>query len=110
MCVVSLKQHASLMHICAWAFFESLATLSGKGSNTFEGFYGTKINEWYKKEKNLKLELKTSIKYIREEGDAIKHGAKTHSIDARPLRVHFDVLEEIIIKMLDVAIASKKEK
>ncbi|MBD3654299.1 hypothetical protein [Kangiella sp.] len=103
LCTISLRKHATLMMVGAWTFLEALATLAGKGANTgLESFYNTKINEWYK-DKGEKAEFKSSVKYIVDEGNVIKHGQIAHSFDARHLAVHFQIIEPLLLKTIKFA-------
>tara|TARA_A100001391_G_scaffold204946_2_gene202674 strand:+ start:692 stop:2107 length:1416 start_codon:yes stop_codon:yes gene_type:complete len=104
LCSIALRPHASLMCVGAWTFLESLASLSGKSANiAFEGFYTSKINEWYS-DKGEKAELRRSVKYIADEGNVIKHGSFIHSPDARHLSQHFSILEPVFLKMIEIAL------
>lgn len=104
LCSISLKAHASLMCVGAWAFFEVLATLAGKDSGIgLNSFFNSKINLWYK-DKGVKAELKQSLKYIDDEGNVNKHAGIVHSFDARHLVLYFQALEPLIIKTIEEAI------
>lgn len=103
LCLIPLKKHASLMHVGAWTFLEVLATLAGKNANSgLESFYNGKINLWFS-DKSKKLELRTSAKYVIDEGNVIKHGELAHSFDARHLSIHFEILEPLFLKTIEYA-------
>lgn len=107
LCGIPLRPHASLMCVGAWTFLEVLATLAGKKADVaLEGFYQSKINEWFK-DKGEKAELRSSIKYLVEEGNVIKHGGTAHSPDARHLSIHFKILEPLLLEMIALAVKKK---
>lgn len=95
------------MLVGAWAFFETLSSELGKDANTsFESYLKSKVNNWFS-DKGEKLSCRQSLTFIADEGNSIKHHAIFHNIDARPLAMHFDVLEQLLIKALDEAILKK---
>jgi len=103
LCSIPLKKHASLMCVGAWTFLEVLANLAGKEANSgLESFYSGKINAWFN-DKRKKLELRTSAKYVIDEGNVIKHGEIAHSFDARHLAIHIEILEPLLLKTIECA-------
>lgn len=107
LCKIYLSRHPSLMLVGAWSFFETLASELGKDANTsFESYLKSKVNNWFS-DKRQKLSCRQSLTFIADEGNSIKHHAIFHNIDARPLAMHFDVLEKLLVKALDEAILKK---
>lgn len=100
-----------MMDVGAWAFFESLSRLIfRKAGNSFSSSFNSKINQdWFKSDPaGLKPTIKKSLEYISSEGNCVKHDSVYVKLDARPLAIHFKVLEPLIVKALDEAIDMKK--
>ncbi len=98
---VSLIEHPSLIMVGAWSFYESLATALGKRADvSMTAFLNNKINS-HTNDKGKKNSMKSSLNYIHNEGNCIKHGAEYYSLDAKPLINHFNVLEGFTVEMLD---------
>lgn len=102
LCVVSLIEHPVLMYVGAWSFLESLATLMGKDDNTsFEGFLGSKVSEFYKKNKPKRNDVKGVISDIHKKGNSIKHSGNRTVVNGEQLHNDFEVLEEFLIHCLN---------
>lgn len=99
--------HPSLICIGAWAFFETLSRNLGANDQTsFDSYLGTKLNEWFT-DKGKKRSMKQSMKFISEEGNCNKHCEIYYTVNAAPLANHFQVLEPLIIKSLEVLVSKK---
>lgn len=100
--------HPSLICIGAWAFFETLSrNLGANDQSSFESFLGTKLHEWFPADKGKKKSMKQSMKFISEEGNCNKHCEIYYTVNAAPLANHFQVLEPLIIKALEVLVSKK---
>jgi hypothetical protein len=106
LCVVSAVQHAQLLYIGAWSFFESLTALHGRLEGTpFECYLGSILyNNNISYNRTEKKHFQQSLKEISDKGNANKHSARNYSISALQLRTDFITLEPFIITMIDMII------
>lgn len=104
LCIVSLEQHPALMYVGAWAFFETLARLSGSNGNSdFQSYYSSKAQSWGISAKSKKS-ISKALKKISDEGNSTKHCERSVPLSAIQLANDFEVLEELIVKALEAAI------
>lgn len=65
--------------------------------------------DWYRNDPGKKKSTITrSLDFISSEGNCVKHDAVYAKPNSQSLAMHFEVLEPLIIKALDEAIAKKK--
>jgi hypothetical protein len=111
LCVVSAVQHAQLLYIGAWSFFETLTALHGRSEGTpFDGYLGSIMNNnnmGYNKTE--KKDYQQVLKEISEKGNANKHSGKNYSTSALQLRADFTTLEPFIIAVIDMIINKSKK-
>lgn len=104
LCKVSLIEHAILVYVGTWVFFETISTAMGKKDGiAFDAFFNQKINAMYTKDKNKKRDIKAHIKDIQTKGNCNKHSATSRVINAQQLSNDFEELEEFIIYCLDIS-------
>ncbi len=105
-CTVSLNMHPSLVTMGAWAFLESLANRIGKHDNvSIDSFFNKrKMREWWPGTpySNRVNDSFRALVYIREEANAVKHSARYHTLNAHNLIGHFQCLEHLILKALEL--------
>ncbi len=102
LCTISLIKHPYLCYIGSWAFLESLSVYMGKKEKqSFDSFFGSKLNEWYKNQKQDKNKMHDAIKQIHTTGNFAKHDFEYEFSDAKQLHYEFKVLEEFIVKCID---------
>ena len=95
-CKISLIDHPVLAYVGAWTLLECLSTRMGKNSGiAFESFYNGKINE-FARDKNKRLEYKTSIEDIHKKGNANKHGGAYEAMNAQQLISDFEAMEPFL--------------
>ncbi|MDN3579633.1 hypothetical protein [Mucilaginibacter flavus] len=110
LCVVSAVQHAQLLYIGAWSFFESLTALSGRQEGTpFDGYLGSMMNNNMSYNKTEKKDFQQILKEISDKGNANKHSGKNYSTSAIQLRADFTTLEPFIIAVIDMTINKFKK-
>ncbi len=100
LCKISLIEHPVLVSVGSWAFFETLAKLSGAAENTsFESYFNSKISQWFNGGK--KKAFRKIVRDISERGNLDKHERDYYTVDAKQLAVDFSVAEPLIIKILE---------
>lgn len=112
LCVVSVVQHAQLLYVGAWSFFETLTALHGRPDGTpFEGYLGSILNNNLSStySKTEKKDFQLVLREISEKGNANKHSAKNYSTSALQLRADFTTLESLIIAVIDLIINKPKK-
>lgn len=103
---ISLTQHSAMMCVAAWVFFESLARRAGSDpKNPFPDYFNTRMNGEWRIAKEVKKSYSFSLKRIADEGNCAKHCAYAFPADSRQLANDFELLEPVILKALDEAIA-----
>ena len=111
LCVVSAVQHAQLLYVGAWSFFESLTALHGRPEATpFDGYFGSIMNNnnmGYNRTE--KKDFQQILKEISDKGNANKHSARNYAISAVQLRADFTTLEPFIIAVIDTIINKPKK-
>ncbi|WP_299356099.1 hypothetical protein [Mucilaginibacter sp.] len=106
LCVVSAVQHAQLLYIGAWSFFESLTALHGRLEGTpFDGYFGSILsNNNMGYNRTEKKDFQHILKEISDKGNANKHSARHYSTSAVQLRTDFTTLEPLIVAVIDLII------
>lgn len=98
---LSLTDHPALMTAGAWIFLESLTALHGRSAGiSFDSYINSLANNWLLG-KEEKKEIRLSVAYIADNGNAEKHSKRFTTLDARNLRSHFDVLENMIVHIIE---------
>lgn len=96
---LSLTDHPALLVAGAWMFLESVTALHGRVGTSFESYIDNQMNKWGLS-RDDKKDVKQSVKYIGDNGNAEKHSAKFTVLDARNLRPHFDVIETVLVRLI----------
>ena len=96
---LSLNDHPALLMAGSWMFLESLTALHGRSGTSFESYVDSQMNNWGLS-RDEKREIKHSIKYIGDTGNAEKHSAKFTLLDARNLRSHFEVMDGTLVRLI----------
>lgn len=110
LCRVSLEKHPTLMYSGAWSFMEVLSrTINPDSSSDFVSFFSQKMGSLGFK-KSQTTDFKKSMRDISDYGNAAKHSPVLTKIHGPQLRNHFDVLEPLLIKLIDLAIKNEKER
>ncbi|WP_431198693.1 hypothetical protein ACQ86K_20975 [Mucilaginibacter sp. P19] len=105
LCVVSAIQHAQLLYVGAWSFFESLTALCGRQDGTpFDGYLGSILNNNLNYNKADKRDFQHVLKDISEKGNANKHSPRHYTTSAVQLRTDFTTLEPLVIAVIDMII------
>lgn len=111
LCVISAVQHAQLLYIGAWSFFESLTALHGRSETTpFDGYLGSILNNnnmGYSRTE--KKDFQQILKEISDKGNANKHSPRNYSTSAIQLRADFTTLEPFIVALIDMTINKPKK-
>lgn len=95
-----LTGHPALLTAGAWIFLESLTALHGRQSTaSFESYIQGKLNSW-NVDKGLKKEIGLSLRYVSDHGNAEKHSPTFTSADAKNLRVHFQILDATLVRLV----------
>lgn len=113
---VSLNTHPSLVTIGAWAFLESLASLTGKKKNiAIESWFskGSISNQWPEICTDSFIQKTADFQHaledIRKDANAIKHSSHYHSSNAQNLSSHFRCLEPLLVEILDILISENSD-
>ncbi|MDY7611931.1 ATP-binding protein [Klebsiella pneumoniae] len=107
LCTVSCAEHAVLVFVGAWSFFETMAKLLGASSNiNFPDFFKNMMDKWQFNREDKKS-AGSSLAKIHEEGNLNKHDSISFNTNAAQLVIHFQVLEKLIIRSVDEIIKVK---
>lgn len=101
LCTVSGVEHAVLVYVGAWSFFETLAKLLGVSPNiNFSDYFKNMMDKWQFNREDKKS-ASNSLAKIHEEGNLNKHDSISFNTSAAQLVIHFQVLEKLIIRSVD---------
>lgn len=94
-----LDDHPALATTGAWVFLETLTALHGRThGNSFVAYLNNKGAGWFGKETWKAKRI--SLNYIEEHGNAEKHDPQFATVDARNLHNHFQVLDDLLVKLV----------
>ncbi|KTS74275.1 ATP-binding protein [Pantoea stewartii] len=97
LCTISLKKHAVMCYVGAWALLESWSSALGKNDNTdFVAYLNPKVGS-FERDRGKKNDLQQVIKDIHSKGNCNKHSGLLGNTNALDLKTYFIILEPFLI-------------
>lgn len=100
LCKVRLDDHAPLLAVGAWVFFECLAALDNCETE-FSGFFNGRLASYGLTDKATKNDIKTALSHISNHGNTTKHSQLSAHFDGQQLANDMETLKPLILACLD---------
>ena len=100
LCKVRLDDHAPLLAVGAWAFFECLAALDDCKTE-FPGFFNGRLTSYGLVDKAAIRDIKTALDHISNHGNTTKHSQVSGHFDGQQLANDMQTLRPLIVACLD---------
>ena len=110
-CKVPLQDNTPLLAVGTWAFFETLTAKAGRDPNTsFHSFLSLQLLKGYGLGTKQQINpLRDAIERILKYGNTTKHHDTAAAFNGDQLANDMESLGELILKVIDDAIAKKKK-
>ncbi|MER9702168.1 hypothetical protein [Mesorhizobium sp. M0146] len=105
---LALDEHPALLTTGAWMFMETLTALHGRNDSVeFVGYLQPKYGLWGLGKDRIR-DFRASMDYIQLHGNAQKHSAIFAAVDAQNLSVHFQVIDDVLIRLTQDCVAARR--